>query len=78
MTEHPNPEPKVYDVPIDDAAQRLGISPYPLRGWCREGIIPARKSQRGYRWMLNDDDITRIGHRDQVVEWLNTPEDSAS
>ncbi len=48
---------EVYLSP-EEAAERLGVAPYTVRKWCREGKLPCIKL--GRLWRIRESDLDKL------------------
>lgn len=43
-----------------EVAQRLRVSVYTAREWCKRGVIPATKAPGGKGWLVRADEIDKL------------------
>jgi len=58
---------KVFDIPVDDAARRVGVHVETLKRYARLGKVPAVKTMSG-RWMFAGDDLDGLAIHAVVVD----------
>jgi predicted site-specific integrase-resolvase len=58
---------KVFDVPVDDAARRVGVHVETMKRYARMGKIPAVKTISG-RWVFAGDDLDSLAVHAVVVD----------
>jgi predicted site-specific integrase-resolvase len=58
---------KVFDIPVDDAARRVGVHVETLKRYARQGKVPAVKTMSG-RWMFAVGDLDGLAIHVVVVD----------
>ena len=57
---------KVYDIPVGDAAEQVGVSPETMKRYARTGKVQAHKTISG-KWMFNGDDLSELSVHAVIV-----------
>jgi len=58
---------KVYDIPVEPAAKRVGVSVETIKRYARAGKLDGRKTISG-KWMFAADDLDAVAFHAVIVD----------